>query len=98
MHESIIVNYAVLLCEDGVLEEQFPLAIFNITYTTPLLPALHEGDPPAGGYRGGTRADYTCPPTYGVSGQSFDLCQQNLDFGVLDSVFWNIGSRTCESK
>ncbi len=96
MHESMILNYAVLLCEAGVLEEQFP--IFTISYTTPLLPAIHEGDPPAGGYRGGTRADYTCPPSYGVSGQSFDLCQQNLEFGVLISVNWDIRDQTCESK
>ncbi len=95
MHESIILNYAVLLCEAGVLEEQFP--IFTISYTTPLLSALHKGDPPAGGYRGGTRADYTCP-MFDVSGQSF--CQQNLEFGVLVSVNWDIRIRnlTCQSK
>ncbi len=78
------------------MEQRFPN--LTITYTTPLLPATEVGDPTAGGYRGGTRADYTCPPTYGVSGQSFDLCQQTLELGVLLSVEWDIQSRTCESK
>ncbi len=78
------------------MEELFPL--LTITYTTALLPAIHEGDPPAGGYRGGTRAEYTCPPGLDISGHSFDLCQQSTEFGVLISVEWDIRDRFCESK
>ncbi len=78
------------------MEELFPT--FTITYTTPLLPATEVGDPPAGGYRGGTRAVYTCPPDLRIFGQTSDLCQQNFQFGKLDNVNWDIRNRYCESK
>ncbi len=79
------------------MEELFPPAIFNIEYSTNIVRT--NEDPPASGYSGGTRAEYTCSlPMFGVSGQSFDLCQQNLEFGVLISVNWDIRNRTCESK
>ncbi len=78
------------------MEELFPTV--TITYTTPLLPATEVGDPTAGGYRGGTRAVYTCPAGLRIFGQTSDLCQENLELGVLVSVNWDIRNRYCESK